>query len=482
MTFIRTQSLRIISDVCSFIPLFLRRSVNTVPASIRPQLTDKQRRTVDSCCTIEVTVDRLSYASLCLDPKNNNSIILSSWNSLPLNLPSGKEFRPSVCSSVFKSVIQHLLHDIYSPEKSVNSQIALVYVSSKLSSASLMRAGFMGYLMGYLCTECVKHEVLPLSCPHVFTVNYSYRKHILSSWKPNFTTHKSDCILHDVESLFMLLPKLSITNNFKTSYCNIFNIDDDKMKQSSLLPMSLLMDMLFLSMGYWVIISHLQPFPNLHINFNHIYTKAFHCCNILKEQILANNNTASTMDILLRPVMAPSANSTNYPKDCHSIHQAVVTGYLSAFLSSTITSSQEHNVSSLVECPTLETLTQWIGHSPSHWASYLNQLFKNYPDITFCLLPKSKPSPMMMVINNTRVSEPKVLSNNDANIDSSNNNSNGQFGEEIHMHLQSSQLLSTYKCSYPTKHKYVSTTQFLLARCLFTCMYHLLHDNYSKVV
>ncbi|VDQ11930.1 unnamed protein product, partial [Trichobilharzia regenti] len=197
--------------------------------------------TIDSCCTVEVTADRLSYAFLRLDLEDRNSVILSSWNSLPLNLPSGKEFRPSVCSSTveftffkitFKSVAQLLLNDICSPENLTSSQSALVYVSSKLSSSSLIRAGFMGYLIGCLCTEASSLSYFP-----VFTMNYCYRKSILSLWKSNFLKkHSSESITNGtIEDIFMLLPKLSTrhNNNSKLDYCRIFNVDDNTMNSNA---------------------------------------------------------------------------------------------------------------------------------------------------------------------------------------------------------------------------------------------------------
>uniref|UniRef100_A0A3Q0KUZ6 Uncharacterized protein n=1 Tax=Schistosoma mansoni TaxID=6183 RepID=A0A3Q0KUZ6_SCHMA len=218
--------------------LFLGRSLNTASTLIRPHLTDKHRGIIESCCTIEVTADRLSYASLCLDPDNKNSVILSSWNSLPLNLPSGKEFRPYMCSSMFKAITQRLVHDICSSEKLTSGQFALVYVSSKLSSASLVRAGFMGYLIGYLCTESIKQEFLPPSNLPIFTMNHSYRKHILSSWRSKFVSRNPECIIRGIEDLLTTLPKLSFANsNSIATYTNIFlNIDGNLSNPSVHIP------------------------------------------------------------------------------------------------------------------------------------------------------------------------------------------------------------------------------------------------------
>ncbi|CAH8868635.1 unnamed protein product [Trichobilharzia szidati] len=475
------NSVRIIQNVCSFTSVFLRRSSNAAVVTVRPQLSDKQRRTIDSCCTVEVTADRLSYAFLRLDLEDRNSVILSSWNSLPLNLPSGKEFRPSVCSSTFKSVAQLLLNDICSPENSTSSQSALVYVSSKLSSSSLIRAGFMGYLIGCLCTEVSSLSYFP-----VFTMNYSYRKSILSSWKSNFLKkHSSESITNDIiEDIFMLLPKLSTRhttttnnnhdNNYKLDYCRIFNVDDNTMNSNArvlhdndegisynqLSLVNVLVD------GYAFLVHGVMV-----CSICFLKKKAFHCCNILKEQILSDHNVPLNMDVILRPVVPSSCFTTTavttgkYPKDNLIMHQAVVTGYLLAFLSN-LTDDEFHQncqASISVKCPTVETLVNWTNQSTSHWVQYLNQLFslsfKNDQFVTFNLLPKS--SKHLCVVKNSKIMPVQ---------------------EEINMRLQSEQLLSVFRASNITKRKDATTMQFLLARCLFTCMYHLFHDNYSRIV
>nr|CAH8868220.1 unnamed protein product [Trichobilharzia regenti] len=298
MTLMMHNSVRIIQNFCSFTSVFLRRNSNAALVTVRPQLSDKQRRTIDSCCTVEVTADRLSYAFLRLDLEDRNSVILSSWNSLPLNLPSGKEFRPSVCSST-----------------------------------------------------------------------------------------------------------------------------------------------------------------------------AFHCSNILKEQILSNHNVPLNMDVILRPVVPSTCFTTTtittgkYPKDNLIMHQAVVTGYLLAFLSNHTNDEFHQNCQASIslKCPTVETLVNWTNQSTSHWVQYLNQLFllsyKNDQFITFNLLPKS--SKHLCTVKNSKIMPVQ---------------------EEINMRLQSEQLLSVFRASNMTKRKDSTTMQFLLARCLFTCMYHLFHDNYSRIV
>ncbi|KAH8863454.1 hypothetical protein KSF78_0002691 [Schistosoma japonicum] len=271
----------------------LRRGLSTASALIRPKVTEKQRRTVDSCCAIEVTTDRLSYAALCLDPENKNSVILSSWNSLSLSLPSGREFRPSVCSSMARN-----------------------------------------------------------------------------------------------------------------------------------------------------------------------------CSNIIKDNILSNNNLGKYTDIILRPIIPSNSFSIIHKLDNHNIHQALITGYLLAFLSYHIdnTSTNRFNIST--DCPTNETLTKWINQSTSHWATLLNhQMFNNPTNIVFSFLP---------------IQSKRYLIKQNVSTTLNNNNNNNSL-EMIYLQITSSQLFSIYKCTNLIKQKDIATVQFLLARCLFTCMYYLLQDKYSML-
>uniref|UniRef100_A0A5K4EZR2 Uncharacterized protein n=2 Tax=Schistosoma mansoni TaxID=6183 RepID=A0A5K4EZR2_SCHMA len=276
--------------------LFLGRSLNTASTLIRPHLTDKHRGIIESCCTIEVTADRLSYASLCLDPDNKNSVILSSWNSLPLNLPSGKEFRPYMCSSM-----------------------------------------------------------------------------------------------------------------------------------------------------------------------------ASNCSNIIRNNILCSNYLGANTDVILRPIspLSTSSFTTIHNLDIRKVHQAVIMGYLLAFLSSNINNTPTSKLCISINCPAIETLIKWTNQPTNRWTTYLShQMFKNQSNITFSLLPVKSNH-----LTKANISTPiKTIPNNN---DSS---------EIIQMHVESSQLFSIYKCLNSKNHEHINTVQILLARCLFTCMYHLLKDRYSMMV
>lgn len=92
----------------------------------------------------------------------------------------------------------------------------------------------MGYLIGYLCTESIKQEFLPPSYLPVFTMNHSYRKHILSSWRSKFVSRNPECIIRGIEDLFTTLPKLSFTDsNSIATYTNIFLNTDGNLSNSS---------------------------------------------------------------------------------------------------------------------------------------------------------------------------------------------------------------------------------------------------------
>ncbi|CAH8608886.1 unnamed protein product [Schistosoma mattheei] len=276
--------------------LLLGRSLNTASTLIQPHITAKHREIIESCCTIEVTTDRLSYASLCLDPENKNSIILSSWNSLSLNLPSGKEFRPYMCSSM-----------------------------------------------------------------------------------------------------------------------------------------------------------------------------AYNCSNIIKDNILCSNYLGASTDVILRPIapLSTSSFTTIHSLDIRNVHQAVIMGYLLAFLSSNINNTPTSQLCISTNCPSIETLVKWTNQSTNRWTTYLShQMFKNQSNITFSLLPvKSN--------HLTNISAPTKT------IHSNNDNDSSDI---IQIRVESSQLFSIYKCFNSKNHEHISTVQFLLARCLFTCMYHLLKDRYSMMV
>ncbi|CAH8636603.1 unnamed protein product [Schistosoma margrebowiei] len=440
--------------------LLLGRSLNTASTLIQPHITDKHRGVIESCCTIEVTTDRLSYASLCLDPENKNSVILSNWNSLSLNLPSGKEFRPYMCSSMFKATTQRLVHDICSSGKLTSSQFALVYVSSKLSSASLVHAGFMGYLIGYLCTESIKQEFLPPSYLPVFTMNHSYRKHLLSSWRSKFVSRNPECIIRGIEDLFTTLPKLSFTDsNSIATYTNIFlNADGNLSNYSVRIPnenQNISYNQLSLANvlvdGYGFLVHGIMV----------INEKAYNCSNIIKDNILCSNYLGASTDVILRPIAPLSTSSFTkiHNLDIRNVHQAVIMGYLLAFLSSNINNTPTGQLCISTNCPSIETLVKWTNQSTNRWTTYLShQMFKNQPNITFSLLPvKSN--------HLTNISAPiKTIHNN-----------NNDSSEIIQMRVESSQLFSIYKCFNSKNHEHINTVQFLLARCLLLSVKLQLH-------
>ncbi|KAH9590116.1 hypothetical protein MS3_00002927 [Schistosoma haematobium] len=143
-------------------------------------------------------------------------------------------------------------------------------------------------------------------------------------------------------------------------------------------------------------------------------------------------------------------------------------GYLLAFLSSNINNTPTSQLSISTTCPSIETLVKWTNQSTNRWTTYLShQMFKNQSNITFSFLPvKSN--------HLTNISAPiKTIHSNNNNNDSS---------DIIQIRVESSQLFSIYKCFNSKNHEHISTVQFLLARCLFTCMYHLLKDRYSMMV
>ncbi|CAH8635831.1 unnamed protein product [Schistosoma curassoni] len=394
----------------------------------------------------------------------SNPIYFSSWNSLSLNLPSGKEFRPYMCSSMFKATTQRLVHDICSSGKLTSSQFALVYVSSKLSSASLVRAGFMGYLIGYLCTESIKQEFLPPSYLPVFTMNHSYRKHILSSWRSKFVSRNPECIIRGIEDLFTTLPKLSFTDsNSIATYTNIFLNTDGNLSNSSVrIPnenQNISYNQLSLANvlvdGYGFLVHGIMV----------INEKAYNCSNIIKDNILCSNYLGASTDVILRPIapLSTSSFTTIHSLDIRNVHQAVIMGYLLAFLSSNINNTPTSQLSISTNCPSIETLVKWTNQSTNRWTTYLSyQMFENQSNITFSFLPvKSN--------HLTNISAPiKTIHSNNNNNDSS---------DIIQIRVESSQLFSIYKCFNSKNHEHISTVQFLLARCLFTCMYHLLKDR-----
>ncbi|RTG87528.1 uncharacterized protein DC041_0009580 [Schistosoma bovis] len=352
----------------------------------------------------------------------------------------------------FKATTQRLVHDICSSGKLTSSQFALVYVSSKLSSASLVRAGFMGYLIGYLCTESIKQEFLPPSYLPVFTMNHSYRKHILSSWRSKFVSRNPECIIRGIEDLFTTLPKLSFTDsNCISTYTNIFLNTDGNLSNSSVRI----------------------PNENQNISYNQLSLAnvlAYNCSNIIKDNILCSNYLGASTDVILRPIapLSTSSFTTIHSLDIRNVHQAVIMGYLLAFLSSNINNTSTSQLSISTNCPSIETLVKWTNQPTNRWTTYLShQMFKSQSNITFSFLP--------------------VKSNHLTNISAPietihSNNNNNDSSDIIQIRVESSQLFSIYKCFNSKNHEHISTVQFLLARCLFTCMYHLLKDRYSMMV
>ncbi|VDO89143.1 unnamed protein product [Schistosoma margrebowiei] len=194
---------------------------------------------------------------------------------------------------------------------------------------------------------------------------------------------------------------------------------------------------------------------------------AYNCSNIIKDNILCSNYLGASTDVILRPIAPLSTSSFTkiHNLDIRNVHQAVIMGYLLAFLSSNINDTPTGQLCISTNCPSIETLVKWTNQSTNRWTTYLShQMFKNQPNITFSLLPvKSN--------HLTNISAPiKTIHNNN---DSS---------EIIQIRVESSQLFSIYKCFNSKNHEHINTVQFLLARCLFTCMYHLLKDRYSMMV
>ncbi|CAH8629529.1 unnamed protein product [Schistosoma guineensis] len=117
---------------------------------------------------------------------------------------------------------------------------------------------------------------------------------------------------------------------------------------------------------------------------------AYNCSNIIKDNILCSNYLGASTDVILRPIapLSTSSFTTIHSLDIRNVHQAVIMGYLLAFLSSNINNTPTSQLSISTNCPSIETLVKWTNQSTNRWTTYLShQMFKNQSNITFSFLP-----------------------------------------------------------------------------------------------
>ncbi|OON18990.1 hypothetical protein X801_05150, partial [Opisthorchis viverrini] len=94
-----------------------------------------------ACCAIEVSLNRLTFAKLRLDSTGPNRVLLEVWDSVPLKLPGGKEFRPQLCESVAANRELHPTHTtslpVYTVDKRQRNKILSKWFTSGSESPSL---------------------------------------------------------------------------------------------------------------------------------------------------------------------------------------------------------------------------------------------------------------------------------------------------------------------------------------------------------
>ncbi|TGZ69712.1 hypothetical protein CRM22_003582 [Opisthorchis felineus] len=149
---------------------------------VKPEVTQYHQEHLKACCAIEVSLNRLTFAKLRLDSTGSNRVLLEVWDSVPLKLPGGKEFRPQLCESVARAALVHLDQNGVTPAYCETAGLLFRPVSfGQTPKPRTTVADTIGYshhalVLGFLCAS-----LLPSSNPNTFAFPY-IDENSLSSW------------------------------------------------------------------------------------------------------------------------------------------------------------------------------------------------------------------------------------------------------------------------------------------------------------
>ena len=171
------------------------------------------------------------------------------------------------------------------------------------------------------------------------------------------------------------------------------------------------------------------------------------------------NLSSPSTEIVLRPLSLSSHPDRN-SFDMLGSHQAVLLGYLFSKLSQTLYSNdavENQNKPNFSDYyPRSEVLAHWTGLKPENWPNFLSEFIFQYPNVSFTFYPNQ--SRERRGISRSEVLRPL----------------------EINLFFESPQILEAFRCSNLRSTDKL-TTQFLISRCLFTCLYRLFPFDFSHI-
>ncbi|KAF5400120.1 hypothetical protein PHET_06812 [Paragonimus heterotremus] len=178
-----------------------------------------QHEMLRACCAIEVSLNRLSFAKVRLAPPGSDRIILDVWDSVPLRLPSGKDFKPHLCVTVMIPALDRMVSTLLADqaEQGMRASLALIIGSMPLTrSATLNYAGMIGYLIG-----SVQRRINHTADLLVHMADRQARKKVLSTWTPCPIRSDHQTALSSLNELLTNLSRLDVDPARRSYYASL---------------------------------------------------------------------------------------------------------------------------------------------------------------------------------------------------------------------------------------------------------------------
>ncbi|KAF7257315.1 hypothetical protein EG68_05843 [Paragonimus skrjabini miyazakii] len=403
-----------------------------------------QHEIVHACCAIEVSLNRLSFAKVRLATPGSDRIILDVWDSVPLRLPGGKDFKPHLCVTVVIPALDRMVSTLLADqaEQGIRASLALIIGSMPLTrSATLNYAGMIGCLIG-----SVQRRINHTTDLLVHMADRQARKKVLSTWTPCPIQSDHQTALNSLNELLTNLSRLDVDPARRSYYASLLagQLDSTSMQQKH-------------SIGHYDQLLFVRvACPGEALD------KARAAVLHMKRYGLDLTALQSTQ-LIFRPIMSDRTSSAG---SIGMAHHATVLGYLSTILttsSDTPASSPNHNnshlnrvtnVPTVLSYPDQQTLADWVGQPPKQWPHYLKKLLQNRPDIHLHLVPRSGLG--------TRAA-PHTMDPFD-----------------VYLEFESDTVVFAFESS-ESKQRDRLNTQFLLSRCFLTCLYHIFSRDYDRL-
>ncbi|KAF6775145.1 hypothetical protein AHF37_05562 [Paragonimus kellicotti] len=403
-----------------------------------------QHEIVRACCAIEVSLNRLSFAKLRLATPGSDRIILDVWDSVPLRLPSGKDFKPHLCVTVVIPALDRMVSNLLADqaEHGMRASLALIIGSMPLTrSATLNYAGMIGYLIG-----SVQHRINHIADLPVYMADKQARKKVLSTWTPCPIRSNHQTAQSSLSELLTNFPRLDVDPARRSYYASLLagQLDSTSIQREH--PIGHYDQLLFVRVACRGDALGEARAAVLHM-----------------ERYGLDPTALQSTQLIFRPVMSDRTSSAG---SISMAHHATVLGYLSAILTASPdspASSPNHdnshinrvtNVPTVVSYPDQQTVAGWVGQPPKLWPQYLKKLLQNRPDIHLHLVPRSglgtRAAPHTMDLF------------------------------DVYLEFESDTVIFAFE-SKESKQRDRWSTQFLLSRCFLTCLYHIFSRDFDRL-